>query len=116
MLARLSLLGATKQARRQWIKSSESFSIVVVRSVSSSSFSSSNQNPPPPPPPSPSFPFAPRDDPVAIPKLLISNRGEIACRIIHTARRLGEKEEKRERESKGGGSEREALVSPLSRS
>ena len=97
MLARLSLLGATRQARRRrWISSSEGFS-VIARSASSSS--SSNHSPPPSS--SPSFPFAPRDDPVAIPKLLISNRGEIACRIIHTARRLGERRKrKRERERK----------------
>jgi len=91
MLARLSLLGATRQARRRWSSSSEGFSARSASSSSSTSSSTSSDNRP--------FPFAPRDDPVAIPKLLISNRGEIACRIIHTARRLGEKTEReRERE------------------
>lgn len=88
MLTRLSLMGAsaTKRARRRWSGKDpcSPFSITIVRSASSSPSSTTSGNH------SPSFPFAPRDDPVAIPKLLISNRGEIACRIIHTARRLGE--------------------------
>ena len=95
MLARLSLLGASKRARRRWSSycGSEGLSIInnarAASSSSSSSFSSSSSSST-----SNHFPFAPRDDPVAIPKLLVSNRGEIACRIIHSARRLGEEMER----------------------